>query len=110
MDQQSIQKYVETLEKQGFAIDDVLKYYTNSAEMAGALTYLALTTELSEEDMAAVEAMGDDVQAETEMRRLFQLRTGKSIDDYLADLHDVLLETYSDTIEEAAEEASRISN
>lgn len=63
-------------------------------KFSAAELYVTITAMLTEEDMTAVEAIPDDIQAEEELINRFKLRTGMTPQEFVIQLRDKIAANY----------------
>lgn len=88
---QNFNEVIEILKKEGLSDKQIGEFIVNLNNALSGHLYLILVESLSEEDMQKLNTVSDDVQRETQMRQIFEQKTGKD----LKELSDTFIQTFT---------------
>lgn len=89
--QPNFDQVIEILKKEGLTDEQVSQFVQNLTNALSEQLYLSMVEQLTEEEMARLNAITDDVQREQEMRQLFEQNSGQS----LQDLSDSFIQSFT---------------
>lgn len=69
-------------------------YLTDILKFGSAHLYTTLMTELTDEDIAAIENISDDEKATEELKKRFQLRTGFTVEEFTEKVQEAISSGY----------------
>lgn len=74
--------------------EEAEKFFTDLLKFSAAELYFAIMSELSEEDIQAVEQITDDALAEEEIKKRFKDKTQMTPEEFIAKLRDRISAEY----------------
>lgn len=96
--QQNFDSVIEILKKEGLTDEKIGEFIVTLNNALTQELYMILVEQLGEEDMQKLNAISDNVQRETQMRQIFEQKTGQNLKDvsdgFIKSFTDEFLEGY----------------
>jgi hypothetical protein len=100
----AFQTWLQTLEKNGVKPEDAAAIFNGVSKVSALQLYSLLLASLTNEDIAIIDAIPDDKDAEAKIKELFQKRTNLTVEEVAKKAQEGFFEKY---LEESGKNSSQ---